>query len=423
MYRKNEWDSGPSSRQFVPARAPNFGEIIDVEPVSPAPVQAEAKAPAPMPAEIAAATPVPKARSPGLSRRQLALGALLVAGLGAGAWFGYDWWTVGRFTVTTDDAYVEAHNTTLAAKVSGYLASVLVDDNSHVHAGDVIATIDDGDYRLAADSAREKAATQQVDHRAHRPSGRRPTGCRRPSQGTARFGQRCGNAHGVGADAADHARRQGFCHQTSVGAGASEPRPGSRGGPRRASRDSISAAANVDVLKGQQQEAIRTLAELKTSLAKAERDLSFTVIRAPIDGVIGNRAVQTGDYVQTGTAACEPRSARRGLRRRQLQGDAACRAAPRPTGFDRGRRAARARDPRARSKAFRRRPARCSRCCRRTTPPATSPRSCSGCRCASTFPPPWPARALLRPGMSVVVSVNTKQSALANGATRRCRPS
>ena len=38
----------------------------------------------------------------------------------------------------------------------------------------------------------------------------------------------------------------------------------------------------------------------KTALAKAERDLSFTVIRAPIDGVIGNRAVQTGDYVQTG---------------------------------------------------------------------------------------------------------------------------
>jgi membrane fusion protein (multidrug efflux system) len=61
-----------------------------------------------------------------------------------------------------------------------------------------------------------------------------------------------------------------------------------------------SAAANVDVLKGQRQEAISTLNELKTALAKAERDLSFTVIRAPIDGVVGNRAVQTGDYVQTG---------------------------------------------------------------------------------------------------------------------------
>jgi membrane fusion protein, multidrug efflux system len=54
------------------------------------------------------------------------------------------------------------------------------------------------------------------------------------------------------------------------------------------------------VLKAQQQEAARTLDELKTALAKAERDLSFTVIRAPVDGVFGNRAVQAGDYVQTG---------------------------------------------------------------------------------------------------------------------------
>jgi len=60
------------------------------------------------------------------------------------------------------------------------------------------------------------------------------------------------------------------------------------------------AAANLDVLKAQQQEAARTLDELKTALAKAERDFSFTVIRAPVDGVFSNRAVQTGDYVQTG---------------------------------------------------------------------------------------------------------------------------
>jgi len=60
------------------------------------------------------------------------------------------------------------------------------------------------------------------------------------------------------------------------------------------------AAANLDVLKAQQQEAARTLDELGTTLAKAERDLSFTIIRAPVDGVFSNRGVQTGDYVQTG---------------------------------------------------------------------------------------------------------------------------
>ena len=61
-----------------------------------------------------------------------------------------------------------------------------------------------------------------------------------------------------------------------------------------------SAIANVGVLEAQQQEAEHQLKELQTAQAKAARDLSFTVIRAPIDGVIGNRAMQVGDFVQTG---------------------------------------------------------------------------------------------------------------------------
>ena len=56
----------------------------------------------------------------------------------------------------------------------------------------------------------------------------------------------------------------------------------------------------MQVLKAQQEEAARTLKELNIALAKAERDLSFTVIKAPMDGVIGNRAMQVGDYVQPG---------------------------------------------------------------------------------------------------------------------------
>ncbi len=61
------------------------------------------------------------------------------------------------------------------------------------------------------------------------------------------------------------------------------------------------AVAGVEVSKGQQEEARRALQELQTALAKAERDLSFTQIRAPFDGVVGNRAIEAGDYVQTGT--------------------------------------------------------------------------------------------------------------------------
>jgi choline dehydrogenase-like flavoprotein len=62
-----------------------------------------------------------------------------------------------------------------------------------------------------------------------------------------------------------------------------------------------SAQANVAVLKAQQTEASRTLAELTVSRDQAKRNLDFTFVRAPFDGIIGNRAVQVGQLVQAGT--------------------------------------------------------------------------------------------------------------------------
>jgi membrane fusion protein (multidrug efflux system) len=227
----------------------------------------------------------------------MALVAILA--VAAAGWYGYDYLTVGRFTVSTDDAYVQAYNTTLAAKVAGYLASVPVTDNTYVHIGDVIATIDDGDYRLAVDSAREKAATQEA------------TIARMVHQITAQEAavEQARNQL-VSAQAAATRTELELTRQNQLVARdassrqlleqAQANRDQAVAGVQGARAAIDSAAANVDVLKGQRQEAISTLNELKTALAKAERDLSFTVIRAPLDGVIGNRAVQTGDYVQTG---------------------------------------------------------------------------------------------------------------------------
>src|SRR5258708_35649926 len=123
----------------------------------------EPPAPVRLPARIAIemASGQARRRSPKV-RRLAMLGAVLLLAAGAAGTFGYRWWTVGRFIEATDDAYVSAHNTTLAAKVAGYVSNIAVEDNSHVRAGDVIATIDDGDFVLAVNAARDKVATQQT---------------------------------------------------------------------------------------------------------------------------------------------------------------------------------------------------------------------------------------------------------------------
>jgi len=212
---------------------------------------------------------------------------------------GVRWWLDGRYVVSTDDAYVLAHNTTLASKISGYVDSIPVQDNARVSAGDVIATIDDGDYRLAVDAARDKVATQQttVDR----------IGRQIIAQG-ANVDQ--AKAQMISAQANSKKMQLEFDRQQALAAQKFASQQTLE--QAEANRDQAIAAVqsaqaaidaakdNLDVLSAQQQEAARTLEELKTAQAQAERDLSFTVIRAPVDGVFSNRAVQTGDYVQTG---------------------------------------------------------------------------------------------------------------------------
>jgi membrane fusion protein, multidrug efflux system len=236
---------------------------------------------------------------PGWHVRSLLLPAAIFIGVTAGAYFGNYWWTVGRFLVSTDDAYVGAYTATLAAKISGYITTVTVDDNQHVHAGDVIARIDEGDYQLAVDAARGKVATQKAtierigkQIKAQEAAiDQAKAGLASAQAGATRAQLELGRQQAL-------ATRQFASHQTLEQAQAN--RDQSIAAVDSAQASLRSAAANANVLKDQQEEASSTLKELEISLAKAERDLSFAVIRAPFDGVVGNRAVETGDYVQPG---------------------------------------------------------------------------------------------------------------------------
>jgi membrane fusion protein (multidrug efflux system) len=305
MTRKQ--DNSPVFGRFVGARGANAAQraaqAMQIASVSEAdagnPValreQPAARTPAsPLPVQAPAVTAPPRRQ-----RRKMALiGGALALAVAAG-WFGYRYLTVGRFIVSTDDAYVHADTTTLAAKVSGYISAVAVADNTLVHAGDVVARIDDGDYQLAADAARGKVATQQA------------TVARIAQQITAQQAAVVQAQAQLASAQAAETRTQAelkrkqqlasnqFASQQTLDQAQSD-RDQAVAAVQNARGAVASAIATIGVLEAQQQEAERQLRELKTAQAKAERDLSFTVIRAPIDGVIGNRAMQVGDYVQPG---------------------------------------------------------------------------------------------------------------------------
>jgi membrane fusion protein, multidrug efflux system len=247
------------------------------------------------PTAEAPSAPAPKRRVP----RRLVIALVLLAAAVLGGWYGYRWWTVGRFIVWTDDAYVGAKTATLAAKIPGYIATLDVEDNASVRAGAVIATIDDGDYRLAVDAAQGKLATQQatVDRLGRQVAAQQAA----VDQAKAQLASAKAGATRAEPELARQqalAAREFASRQTLEQARANRDQANASVQSAQAAIDA--AVAGVEVSKGQQEEARRTLKELETALAKAERDLSFTVIRAPFDGVVGNRAIQTGDYVQPG---------------------------------------------------------------------------------------------------------------------------
>src|SRR5258708_2338875 len=98
--------------------------------------------------------------------RRAALALAVALGIAGAADFGHYYLTTGRYLETTDDAYVKADSTIIAPKVSGYIAEVLVSDNQPVKAGQLLARIDDRDFRTALNQARAdvSAAAAAVKH-------------------------------------------------------------------------------------------------------------------------------------------------------------------------------------------------------------------------------------------------------------------
>lgn len=233
-------------------------------------------------------------------RRKPWLTLAAVIAIGAGGWYGVDWWQAGRFLVSTDDAYVGGNVTPLAPRVAGHIDQILVEDNQHVAAGQLIIRIDDRPFKAALEHARASVQQQQsaLDNLRAQISLQNSV----IEQASADLDAKSAAA----AFTAQDAKRYEVLASTRAGTQQDAQRSLAADGQAKASvaasRAGLAAAKQqLDVLNTQIAEATAAVAAAKADVDTAELDLGFTEIRSPIEGVVGNRLAQVGTYVSPGS--------------------------------------------------------------------------------------------------------------------------
>jgi membrane fusion protein, multidrug efflux system len=202
--------------------------------------------------------------------------------------------------VRTADAYVTVHYATIAPRISGQVATVEVDDNDAVKAGQVLATLDPRDNETALASAKAAVARERsrLDEIIAAVS-RQPSIISEQQAAVA-------SAHAKLTFAQDNARRYGNLAVTGAGTMEEHQQADSTLRQAQASLDGAEASLDaarrqLDVLTAQRSAAEAAVKVDAAQLEQARLNLSYTQIRAPIDGMVGERSVQLGNYVSPGT--------------------------------------------------------------------------------------------------------------------------
>ena len=233
-----------------------------------------------------------------VKRASLALAlALAVAGLTD---FGYTYLTTWRYLESTDDAYVKADSTIVSPKVSGYLAEVLVGDNEPVKAGQLLARIDDRDFRTALNQAQadvdaSEAAIHNLDAQIalQQPVIAQGTADIAAAEANLKFAQeeqarydglmKSGSGTVQRAQQTDAALREKIAQLQHGKSGL------------------LAAQRKIDVLTTDRARAVAQLAHARAVEAQTALNLSYTRITAPVEGTVGARTLRVGQFVQAGT--------------------------------------------------------------------------------------------------------------------------
>ncbi len=256
-----------------------------------------------MPAKPHAMAPAAVVGAPAVAkpanRRRVILLALLLVALAVAGKYGYQWFTVGRFMVSTDDAYVKADTSVLSTKIAGLVTETPVLNNTPVKAGDVILKLDDTDYQLALATAKAKIETQKAAIAA--------IGQQKAAQDAqvAATEAQLSSAKAIELNAAQTQQRASQMVKNAAGSqqaldDANRARDTAAAGVTVAEANIAAAKAQIGIFNANENQAQSALAELAVAQQKAEHDLSFALIKAPFDGVVANRAVAPGEFVQPG---------------------------------------------------------------------------------------------------------------------------
>ena len=235
-----------------------------------------------------------------ISAKKALLAAALASSVIAGSIEGYRYYETGRFLISTDDAYLKADSTTIAPKVSGYIATVLVDDNQAVEAGAILAWIDDRDYQTALAQAQADVDTAQADIAGIDARIDLQLAMVKQAEASVAAGQAGLKFAKQDSDRYQSLQKSGYAtvqrvQQTSADLSTKTANL------QRDEQGLNAARHQVEVLRTDRIRAGTVLEQKNALLDQARHNLDYTVIKAPISGTVGARSVRPGQYVQAGT--------------------------------------------------------------------------------------------------------------------------
>jgi membrane fusion protein (multidrug efflux system) len=232
--------------------------------------------------------------------KRAGLGLALALGIAGAVDFGYGYLTTGRYLESTDDAYVKADSTIVSPKVSGYLADVLVGDNQPVKAGQLLARIDDRDFRTALDQARADVAGSEATVRnldaqiaLQHPIMEQESADIAAAEANLEFAReeqvRSDGLMKTGAGTVQRAQQTDAALREKI----AQLQHGKSG--------LLAAQRKIDVLTAERAKSVAALDHARAVEAQMALNLSYTEIAAPVDGTVGARTLRVGQFVQAGT--------------------------------------------------------------------------------------------------------------------------